>query len=232
MYSSVAMNKAIRNNPVYGPFPNFEPPDVTSAFDMNYRGSRGVMGSKLAAINSRLSHTAIGRSIKMGTMESFGWHFEKGQSQGFLGLKSSRLGWGTLPKSLGILSTAAAAYSGYQEEGVWGAAKGIGTSVAFSSLANYAISGVGGASMAMAAPAIAIAAAGYGAYRLHEAGKKHAKSLRQLEMGGGDQIMQTINTAETATMRQRALLALNNTHINGRMALGNEAFLMHRGFSA
>lgn len=67
-------------------------------------------------------------------------------------------------------------------------------------------------------------------YSWGEASREHVKKLRQVEMGGQDQVMDAINSAGAATMRQRAASALNNTHLNGRMALGNEGFLMHRSF--
>ena len=130
------------------------------------------------------------------------------------------------------LSTAYFAHEGYQEEGVWGAAKGIGESIAYSAAWNYMAGGAAASAMAFAAPVAGIAALAGGAYMLGEAGIQHAKGLRELEMGGGDQMLQAVTSAGAATARQRAVMALNNTHINGRMALGNEGFLMHRGFSA
>jgi len=213
--------------------------------------NRGMFGARLAGFNARLEGSAMGRALKMGTMESFGWHFAGTESQGFLGLRGElgsvkgmkgvagnirKGGLGlvgrTLGKSLGLLSTAYFAYEGYQQEGVWGAAKGVGESIAYSAAFNYVVGAAGGTALAFAAPVAGIAALAGGAYMLGEAGIKHKKGLRDLEMGGGDQMMQAVTSAGAATARQRAVMALNNTHVNGRMALGNEGFLMHRGFSA
>ena len=120
-------------------------------------------------------------------------------------------------------------YAGYQEEGVWGAAKGLATSVGYGAITHYAFGALGGmAPVAMAGAGIA--AAGYATYKVGESAQQHAKSLRQLEMGQQDQMQAAIGSAGAATMRQRSLMALNNTHLNGRMSLGNEGFLMHRGF--
>lgn len=256
-------------------------------FDLDYRGSRGVTSAKIASFSSRLQSSALGRALRIGTMESFGWHFQGNVSQGFLGIgkpgtkfmegtrvlskmtgegmfrsglrvakatahmgthtawqgakQASVLGTSkavagtagrTLMKSLGLLSTAYFAYEGYQREGVWGAMKGIGESIAYSTAFNLALGGaIGATSLAFAAPVAGLAAVAGATYMLGEAGIAHAKGLRDLEMGGGDQMQQTVTSAGTATARQRSLQALNNTHINGRMAIGNEAFLLHRGFS-
>jgi hypothetical protein len=220
-----------------GPRLNPNPP---GPFDMDYKGSRGAARSGFAGMNARLGQSFMGRSLQQGTMESFGWHFEKGASQGFLGLKNESIkhsmstvkgGLGlagrTLTKSLGLLSTAYFAYEGYQNEGVWGAAKGIGESIAYSTAFAAASTVLGTAAL----PLAAVAAVGIGTYALAEAGIAHEKGLRELEMGGGDQMQNAVHSAGAATARQRSLMALNNTHINGRMSLGNEGFLMHRGFS-
>ena len=270
----------------YGEMNNFLTPGMhgplspavnTGAFDMNYVGKRGATRARLAGMGAQLNSTAMGRALKMGTMESFGWHFEGGASQGFLGLRSdmsgSRIsnaisgakqggqnrflagmkaagrqsralgaggtaravagvGGRALTKSLGLLSTAYFAYEGYEKEGVWGAMKGVGESIAYSTAFNYVLGSVGASALAYAAPVAAVAAAAGATYMLGEAGIAHAKGLRDLEMGGGDLMQQTVTSAGAATARQRSLMALNNTHINGRMAIGNEGFLMHRGFSA
>jgi hypothetical protein len=141
-----------------------------------------------------------------------------------------RAAFGTLMRSVGLLSTAYFAYEGYQQEGVWGAAKGIGEGVAWSTGIHYAMAATSGAAAAVMGVGAIAAAGAVGTYALGEAGRAHAKGLRQLEMGQQDQMQNAVHSAGAATMRQRSLTALNNTHLNGRMALGNEGFLMHRSF--
>jgi hypothetical protein len=202
-----------------------------------------------------LSH--FGRSLKHGTMESFGWNIEgfgaEAKSHGFLGWKkwgtdfqgsakagtklsslqavkgAGRIGVRTLGRALPGLTTAYFAYEGYQEGGVFGAAKGIGESVAWSVGTHYAIGALGGTGVL--APVAAVAAVAVGTYMVGEQGRQHAKGLRQMEMGYSDQMRDTITSQGASTMRQRSVAALNNTHLNSRMALGNEAFLLHRSFA-
>lgn len=137
----------------------------------------------------------------------------------------AKLGGKTFLKGLPVIGTAILMYGGYQEEGMIGAAKGLAESAAIDAAIAYA--GV------VAYPAMgfaAIAVAGYGYYKLAEAGRAHAKGLRELEMGGSGRIIDALGSAGAATSRQRAVTALNNTHINGRMAMGNEALLLHTSF--
>ena len=68
-----------------------------------------------------------------------------------------------------------------------------------------------------------VAGAAYGAYQALGAAQEHHRGLRKLEMGGT--LRDPFGTISTT--RQRSLMALNNSHINGRMALGQEASLMH-----
>lgn len=133
----------------------------------------------------------------------------------------------TLGKSLGLLGTAAFAYMGYQEGGLLGAAKGIGESGLYSWGTRAALGVVGSAGAAVLATA---AVAGIGTYALGEAAKTHERSLSRLEFGGSGSIMDAIGSAGAATNRQRAVMALQNTHLNGRAALGNEALLYHTSF--
>jgi hypothetical protein len=139
----------------------------------------------------------------------------------------ARVGGSAAMAAIPLAFTGLMMYEGYQREGVWGAMKGAGESVAWTAGINL----VGGI---LGGPATAIAMLGAatvgGAYMMGEAGRAHVKGLRQMEMGGTDQSMAAISSAGATTMRQRAASALNNTHLNGRMALGNEGFLMHRSF--
>jgi hypothetical protein len=194
--------------------------------------------------NTRLDRSYLGRQLKVGTKEAFGHYYEGfgsgAQSYGFLGMKGAlgdirakgfRAGmsgkWGRLAGgTLSIAGTASLAYEGYKEGGVFGAAKGIGTSVAWNWGTRAAV-GVIGAPVT-AALAVGTAAA-IGTYAVGEAARKHVKSLGQLEFGSNN-MMDVIGSAGAATSRQRSVMALQNTHLNGRMALGNEAVLMHTSF--
>jgi len=130
----------------------------------------------------------------------------------------------TLFRSLGLLSTAYFAYTGYQEGGALGAVAGVGESIAWSA-GIYAL----GQALPFAAPVAIGAAIAGGTYALGEAGRRHHKGLRNLELGGA-QIAQALQTGSIATQRQRSLMALQNTHINGRMSMGNEAMMLHVPF--
>lgn len=174
-----------------------------------------------------------------------GKHHGKGMSW----LKES-VGLGKGPwwsRAIGPAFMAYSAYSGYQEGGVWGATKSVGTDIGttyllgrgFSFLGGVAAkaTGVGVAAAGLAAAGIGIygAASGqgfggalgtvYGAISrpaIHDYAKSHAR----LEMG--TPLVDPFGTA--ATMRQRSLMAIQNSRVNGRTALGNEATLLYQGY--
>jgi hypothetical protein len=129
--------------------------------------------------------------------------------------------------ALNLAFTAAYAYEGYQQEGMWGAAKGVGESILWSAGVRAVGGIIGGPVVGVG---LAVAAVGMGGYALAEAGRGHRHRLRELELTAGPEIMNNIYGAGAVTMRQRSLLALQNTHINGRMAIGNEALLIHTPF--
>jgi hypothetical protein len=118
--------------------------------------------------------------------------------------------------------TAFNVYEGYKAGGVIGAAGAAATEAAMWGGFNVAATALGQPLLWTLGGA---AAAGYGYYQLGEASKRHEKRLRHLEMGAT--VTDPFGTA--ATLRQRSLAALHNTHINGRMAVGNEASLFHDG---
>lgn len=139
---------------------------------------------------------------------------------------AARFAGSTAMKSLGLLSTGVMAYQGYQDNGVVGAAMGVGESIAYTA----AFRGIGGAIFNPVSLGLAGGAAvGYGVYQTGEAASRHVKGLRNIEMGDSA-IMDALNTPGAATSRQRAVSALQNTHLNGRMAMGNEALLLHTSF--
>ena len=112
-------------------------------------------------------------------------------------------------------------YQGYQDNGVLGAGYAAGESVFYSSLGRLAFT---------YAPTVAtigaVAGAGYAGYQVGEAMQEKMRSLRRIEFG--DNI--AMRSAGAATTRQRSVMALQNTHLNGRMALGNEAMLIHNPY--
>jgi len=131
-----------------------------------------------------------------------------------------------LPGGLGLAATGYFAYSGYQEGGALGAVKGVGESIAWTTAFKLA----GGLANPVIGGAAIVGAVGLGIYAYGEASQAHVKKLRDIEMGGTGAIMDAIGSMPAATMRQRSVLALQNTHINGRMAMGNEALYMHTSF--
>ncbi len=196
---------------------------------------------------NQIRDSHFGRGAEAGFAESFGFqrdvHWEGNQRSykrgGFLGRdmkqggkESARAfaGRKSIARIGGVASLAYigySAYTGYQEGGVWGATKGVAESVAINSIStglfNAAVGAVGSVPLAIGAAAVGGA---YGYYRLGEAGQTYAKNLRKLEMGS-----ETVDTFGTAaSMRQRSLSAIQNSHVNGRMALGNEAGLMHMSY--
>lgn len=121
------------------------------------------------------------------------------------------------------------AYRGYQEGGLLGAVTASGKEAAM-----WAMMGVGetlmssilgaGASSFVAPVAIAAGAA-YGGYKALKAGGEVAKNLRHLDM-----VTPTTDPHGFGyTMRQRSLMAIQKSYINGRLGVGNEALMMHGG---
>jgi hypothetical protein len=198
------------------------------------------------AMQGKLSNRAIA-----GAGEMFGFHFEPNKetgrfaSKGFLGLGGGELGRQNRrlnslyqargakyagKKVLGFAGkmagraifptwTAYGMYEAYQEEGIGGLVR------------EGAQNALMGAAMKMA-PALAgpllglaaVAAIGAGGYAAGNAAREHVRGLRHLELG--TPIVDPFGTA--ATLRQRSLSAMNRTHMNGRMAIGNEGYLLHR----
>lgn len=172
------------------------------------------------------SQAPFTKGFKQGVLESFGWQYgKKGVYEGFLG----RLGKGGMKANwlggtIGIAGTAYAFYSGYQENGVLGGVKNVGIQTAISGAFTGIIRSAGTTLGNPVAVGVATAvAAGYAGYRLGEAGIAKAKRVRNLEMGSD--IVDVFGTM--STMRQRSLSAIQNSHVNGRLALGGEASLMH-----
>jgi hypothetical protein len=126
-------------------------------------------------------------------------------------------------KALPLVGNLAFMYMGYQSGGIGGAIDAGIESAKLAVAWEVGAAVLGSAALPLTVAAAAVGGAGYGYYKFGEAAQKHGKKMRRLEMGGN--VTDPFGTS--ATMRQRSLQALNNTHVNGRMALGNEAALMH-----
>lgn len=205
----------------------------------------GQLGSNTSTTLGRM-----GSALKIGVEESLGMAYvspkrgirgflhETGgvtglKREGFLGLKStvgqplrSRVKQAAF-RSLGLGFTLLETYSGYQKEGAVGAVKGLATGMAWSTAPRMLGAVLGGAGAAVLGAGMVGAGLVSGGIELGRAARQHGKRIRDIEMGGG-QVMNAIESAGAATMRQRSLTALQNTHINARMGFGNEAILMHR----
>lgn len=124
--------------------------------------------------------------------------------------------------------TAHAVYQGYKQDGFWGATKALGGQMV--SWAGFKVGEaaihtlVGGKLGAVMWPATMVAGAAYGGYKALEWGRDTRRGLRNLEMT--TPVLDPFGTG--FTMRQRSVAAIQKSYINGRMALGREASLLHR----
>jgi len=126
-------------------------------------------------------------------------------------------------KAFPLAMTGMFAYQGYKEGGITGAVGGVAESIAYSAAFHYM-----GATLSNPLTWIVAggAAVGVGAYAAGEKAQAYRRGMKTLEMGAN--VVDPFGTA--ATLRQRSLMALQNSKINGRMGLGNEALIMHRSF--
>ena len=120
------------------------------------------------------------------------------------------------------------AVAAYQSGGTWGAAKSIATDYGI----GRAIGMLGGGTTIARVLAVAAVAGGVAAYTFRKQlsrpwVKEHMKKHARLEMGTPTKD----DFGNVATMRQRSLQAINNSKLNGRTALGNEAALMYTPYS-
>lgn len=178
-----------------------------------------------------LQASGPGRAFKRGIGRGLGFEYEHGVNKGWMGRglekggKTGMFAHGKMAfafRALGPAMVAHSIYKGYQEGGILGAAKSGATELAFWGAFEV------GASIITNPVTIAgagIAAAGYGYYKAGEASRKHRKRLRNVEMGSD--LVDRFGTM--TTMRQRSLAAIQNTHINGRGALGSEAAILSSG---
>lgn len=193
--------------------------------------------SRMYGRASSFGGTRLGQSVKIGTLESFGWNYAPGTasstpvSQGFAGHKEvSKMSGGAFKKGAayafrltGAAFTGFAAYAGYKEGGVAGAVGGVAASTAMNVGMHYVFSSL---SSPVLWGAAGMAAVGMGGYLAGEKAQAYRKNMKTLEMGAN--IVDPFGTS--ATLRQRSMRALQNSKINGRMGIGNEALIMHRSF--
>lgn len=168
--------------------------------------------SRSSAALSAYSKTNIHAAGKRGLIEGFG--LGKGQ--------------GLFSRGLNVAFMGFAAYQGYQEGGALGAATGVASSAAL----NYAFGagmkalGMGGLTGAVLLPLGAAAAGGMAYVGAKRAASEHQYRHQRLELGSP--LVDDFGTV--STMRQRSLQAIQNSRLNGRTALGNEAVLMYRPY--
>jgi len=141
------------------------------------------------------------------------------------GMSMGKAGWKALPGHSLFLGafTGYSMYSGYQKDGLWGAAKGGVHAAAEWAAFEVVLSALGAAAAPLEGAAIGLGA-GYGIYKALDYGAKRTKQTRKLEFGGAavDDQFGTI-----ATMRQRSLQEMQRSHGALRGALGTESQYMH-----
>lgn len=202
-------------DPVYGPFRTLNPTkSIGNPMAPRFPGTRATVNRYL---NSSI-HQAGVKSLK----ESLGIGFDKS----FIGRTMRFAG----PLMLGH-----AIYSGYQEGGLSGALMG-GAEYAANmymwgaglKIAGIGLSGLGvglgvGLAGAGLAGGLALGVSGIGPRQmLRPLVREHMERRSRLEMG--TPIVDDYGSI--ATMRQRSIMAIQNSKINGRTALGNEASLL------
>ena len=110
--------------------------------------------------------------------------------------------------------------------GYWGArAAGVGFGAVTGGLAAVGMALINPWAMAIAGGIYAVEQA----LEFYDDGNRaiaRQRMVNDLEMGSP--VMDQFGTI--STLRQRSLSAIQNSHVNGRMALGNEAALLHRSF--
>jgi len=182
---------------------------------------------------------ALGLLSLYGTYHFASEGYKEGGVSGAIGGVAQSVGIGmafrktVMPVAAGIWGYAKAGASvGFHAKIVGGATpflqrtmmQGIGASI---------FGGIGGAFGAMVNPyTLALGAGIYGYYKLQEYVQDtdraiaRDKQVRGLELGAP--IQDAFGTI--STLRQRSLQAIQNTHVNGRMAFGNEAALLHSSY--
>jgi hypothetical protein len=152
------------------------------------------------------------------------------EAREFLGLGKG-MSW--MGRALGGGFAAYSMYQGYKKEGAWGATKALGETALQGyawGVANYVAGGVLSSGLAVGAGAVAggalgSMAAGINPLRFITRPLASAHAAKQARVNMGTPVVDQFGTV--STMRQRSLQAIQNSKVNGRNALGNEAGLMY-----
>ena len=232
----------VRNTLATGPINNWA---LNRAFQDPTSYIRGGAGSKqlarLAGRRSLYNRVFSGPAHASGlnwTKDLFGMGPAGVAGSGFTragGLAKHSL----LGRVAGPAYLAYAGYEGYKKEGVWGAAKGIGTAAIETYMIGRLFASPAGP-IALAALATAATVEGMGRFiRDPEAfgGMKgwvrpwtseYHKKTKSVQMGGEIVDPHGMN----ATMRQRSLLAIQNSRLNARSGIGHEAAMTYSPYFA
>lgn len=235
-------NESIRQNT-----PAYQGVSGNAPFIGPRQSMRNLVGNTARTMGQNLK-SAWSRSPGPGLKKMFfsGRHHQAGMAMAkdMTGVGIFKKGAGILGRAGGLIGVgfmASAMYEGYQEGGITGAVGAGVEQIGMNYLFGRAVSTVfkGVAPFAAKAAVLGAAAIGVGAAitnqsvanflsplargQVREHGIKHAK----LEMGAP-----TIDPfGMVATMRQRSLMSIQNSRVNGRSALGNEASLLYRPYS-
>lgn len=193
------------------------------AMDFGFYRQETLSGGRAGPMPRNAPFQFMGGAFQ-GVRGSGGMAAGAAQLQKNLGAKTAAGAAGKLGlKALPLVGNLAFMYMGYREGGIGGAIDAGLESAKFSIAWEVGAAVLGSAALPLAIGAGIAGGAGYGYYQFGEAAQRHGRKMRKLEMGG--EVTDRFGTM--STMRQRSLQALNNTHVNGRMALGNEAAIMH-----
>lgn len=240
-------NEQIRQNT-----PGYQAASGNAPFIGPQQSMRNLAGQTARTMSQNLKgawakRTGPGSTVA-GLRQAFfsGRHHQAGMSMAkdMMGVGVFKKGAGILGRAGGLIGLgymASSMYEGYQEGGVTGAVGAGVEQVGLNYLFGRAVSTVFKGIVPFAAKAglVGAAAIGVGAAitnqsvanflsplargQVREHGIKHAK----LEMGAP-----TIDPfGMVATMRQRSLMSIQNSRVNGRSALGNEASLLYRPYN-
>lgn len=191
-------------------------------------GFAGLAGSKGHRAYNKLRARKVGRfkSVSGGMRAQANAFKNTGGVRG-VGRAIKGMGFfGVLGKVAGPAFVGVDAYMGYREGGVLGAAGNLVESGIIWGGMKAAAVVVGSAALWTTA---AVSAGAVGGYMWGEAATDYRKRLQETEFIPRD-VTNTIQGAYTD--RARALNALNNSALNARMSIGNEAQLLHSTYSS
>jgi len=168
-------------------------------------GSLLLGGITMAATGEEFTAGNLAHTFKEGVMLDLSFRM--------VGMTSS-IGWGFLGSTLGMSSGETLAAMGATTLAVGSVASALGVGTMATGLA--ATVGIGNAFL----PAMAVYGLGRASYSFAKGAHGAGQAARRTQFASGDMSFATSNAA---TMRQRALSAIQNSQMNGRAMLGNEA---------